>query len=62
MVTKFLVYEGQYKADKKCGEGLFKWPSGNIYKGQYNNDEREGHGEMKWTDGSCYVGEWARGI
>ena len=47
-------YEGDYKADKKDGRGVFTWASGNEYKGSYINDEREGYGEMYWTDGSCY--------
>jgi len=39
-------YEGDYALDKKCGNGVFKWASGNIYKGEFKNDEREGFGEM----------------
>lgn len=55
-------YEGEYKYDKKCGKGVFKWASGNIYVGSYKDDERNGYGEMRWTDGSVYRGEWVRGI
>lgn len=56
------TYEGEYKLDKKCGEGVFNWASGNIYRGLYKDDERDGHGEMRWTDGSVYVGQWKKGI
>ncbi len=49
-------YEGEYKLDKKCGQGIFKWASGNIYRGDYKDDERDGHGEMRWVDTSSYVG------
>jgi hypothetical protein len=56
------TYEGDYKNDKKCGKGVFKWASGNIYIGEYKDDEREGFGEMRWIDGSIYIGEWYRGI
>ena len=49
-------YIGEYVGDKKCGQGEFKWASGNLYKGEYKDDERDGHGEMIWTDGSRYIG------
>ena len=62
MKRAFLYYEGEYQMDKKHGQGVFTWASGNIYKGAYKDDERDGHGEMRWTDGSYYVGEWVRGI
>lgn len=55
-------YEGAYENDKKHGNGIFTWASGNVYKGSYVNDEREGEGEMRWTDGSVYIGQWMRGI
>ena len=48
--------------DKKNGQGIFTWESGNIYNGNYVNDERHGYGEMYWTDGSIYKGEWKKGI
>ncbi len=59
---QFLYYEGEYEGDKKNGQGVFTWASGNVYRGEYKDDERDGHGEMKWTDGSYYIGEWVRGI
>ncbi len=55
-------YEGEYRDDQKCGQGVFKWASGNIYRGDYRNDERNGEGKMEWTDGSKYEGEWKNGI
>lgn len=55
-------YSGEYVNDKKCGQGEFKWASGNIYRGEYKDDERDGHGEMQWTDGSKYIGQWIKGI
>ena len=42
--------------DKKHGQGVFTWESGNMYKGGYLEDEREGYGEMYWTDGTVYKG------
>jgi len=50
------TYEGEYFSDKKCGNGIFTWSSGNVYKGSYFDDLRHGYGEMYWTDGSFYKG------
>lgn len=55
-------YDGEYAQDRKNGNGVFTWESGNVYKGSYVDDEREGYGEMFWTDGSIYQGEWKQGI
>jgi hypothetical protein len=48
--------------DKKHGQGVFSWASGNVYVGAYYEDERNGQGEMRWTDESKYIGQWIRGI
>lgn len=56
------TYEGEYRNDKKHGEGAFVWSSGNTYTGQYGSDYREGIGKMTWIDGSTYEGEWRKGI
>ena len=48
--------------DKKCGQGVYKWQSGNIYKGSYFDDLRHAYGEMYWTDKSYYKGMWDEGI
>ena len=56
------TYEGQYFEDKKHGQGIFEWESGNVYNGAYYDDERQGYGVMTWTDGSTYMGTWDQGI
>lgn len=56
------VYEGDYVNDKKEGQGVFRWASGNLYEGEFKDDERHGKGTMVWTDGSKYEGDWFRGI
>ena len=55
-------FEGNYANDKKNGEGVFTWESGNVYNGTYVDDQRYGYGEMYWMDGSVYKGDWVNGI
>ncbi len=58
----YFSYEGDYENDKKHGEGIFRWPSGNEYRGKFVNDFRHGFGEMNWVDGSYYKGGWEKGF
>ena len=55
-------YEGSYSEDKKCGYGLFLWPSGSRYEGNFSEDFRDGFGIMHWADGTTYEGEWVKGV
>jgi hypothetical protein len=55
-------YEGNYKDSRKCGYGVFKWPSGSWYEGDFKDDFRDGFGVMHWIDGTYYEGEWVRGL
>ena len=55
-------YEGSYSEDKKCGYGLFLWPSGSRYEGNFTEDFRDGFGIMHWADGTTYEGEWVKGV
>ena len=56
------LYRGEYKWDKKHGNGLYKWESGNDYEGEYKEDERDGFGIFMWKDGSKYIGNWVKGV
>lgn len=53
---------GSYKADKKHGQGEYRWASGNSYIGNFIDDKREGQGIMKWIDGTMYKGNWQGGV
>ena len=55
-------YEGEYKDDKKDGEGVFIWENGNMYKGSFCNDQKHGYGEMRWNDGSFFKGNWENNL
>ncbi len=35
-------YEGNYKNDKKHGNGIYEWADGRKYIGEYVEDKREG--------------------
>jgi hypothetical protein len=34
------VYDGQWNNDKKEGDGVMKYATGNIYTGEWGYDER----------------------
>ena len=51
-------YEGQWRANRRHGQGTFKWPSGTTYTGEFRNDRRHGQGKIIYADGTKYVGEW----
>ena len=44
------VYDGEWKDDKRHGQGITTYSNGDVYKGQYKNDMRNGYGEMTFQD------------
>ena len=50
-------YVGEWKGDKKHGQGTYTWPSGSSYVGEYKNDKKHGQGTYTYADGSIYVGQ-----
>ena len=54
-------YEGEWRANKMHGRGIFTWPDGRRYNGEYFEDKKKGYGEFEWPDGRCYRGEWVNG-
>uniref|UniRef100_A0A7S0FG56 MORN repeat-containing protein n=1 Tax=Pyrodinium bahamense TaxID=73915 RepID=A0A7S0FG56_9DINO len=53
-----MVYEGQYRNDKKHGEGRFTWPSGKAYEGQWASGQRHGVGVDVNPGGAKCLGIW----
>jgi hypothetical protein len=51
------VYDGQLNNDKKEGDGVMKYATGNIYTGRWKNNLRAGKGHYKcvkeesWMEG-----------
>jgi len=54
-------YEGEYKDNKKHGQGVLIYPSGSKYVGKFKDDEFHGQGTFIWSDGRKYEGEWVNG-
>ena len=46
-------YEGEWKKDKKEGEGVFIDRNGK-YEGEYKNDMKEGKGTIYYNNGNVY--------
>ena len=53
-------YVGEFKDDKKHGQGTHTWPDGKKYVGEWKDGKKHGQGTST-TDGSRYVGEFKDG-
>ena len=56
-------YVGEWKDDKRYGQGTFTFGpksdyAGDIYIGESKNDSWDGQGTYIWADGDKYVGQW----
>jgi hypothetical protein len=52
------VYDGEWKNDKKQGQGKFEnLTTGFVYDGEWDDNKMQGHGTMKFY-GFVYDGEW----
>ena len=51
-------YEGEYRDDKKHGQGTYTWADGTRYEGEYRDDKKHGQGTYTWADGTRYEGEY----
>ena len=52
------IYEGEWIADKRNGNGFEIYKSGNQYRGKFVNNHPQGKGAFFWTNGEVYDGEW----
>jgi len=55
------VYEGEFKNDKRHGEGKYTFADGDVYEGNWKDGKRHGEGKMTYADGSVYEGNWKDG-
>ena len=51
-------YTGQFRNNKRNGEGTFTWPDGARYVGGYKDDIRNGRGTFTYPNGTKFVGEY----
>ena len=52
-----ILYErimGEYKDDKRNGQGIYTWANGNRYEGEFKDDKINGRGLYTWADGQRY--------
>ena len=58
-----ITYQGQWKENKKNGNGVLKWLDGSReYSGGFKDDERHGHGQYIWDFGNkSHRGNWFKG-
>ena len=54
-------YVGEYKDDKRHGQGTYTFANGAKYVGEYKDGKRHGQGTYTAADGDKYVGEWKDG-
>lgn len=56
------AYEGEYRKEKRHGNGWSKYKDGSVYDGEWRSDLRHGFGLMSYPDGSTYEGEWKNSL
>ena len=55
------MYEGQWRAGEKHGQGKFSFATGDVYEGEYAKDKKHGKGTYTYAGGDVYEGEYAEG-
>jgi hypothetical protein len=51
-------YVGEYKDDKRNGQGIYTFANGEKYVGEFKDNEFYGQGTFYYLGGTTYVGEW----
>ena len=54
-------YEGYFHEDKKNGQGVVIYKTGDKYKGEFKDDKLTGNGNYLWNNGDTYNGEFLDG-
>ncbi len=53
-----LGYWGEWKDDKRSGQGIYNWGNGLKYEGQWEDDKRNGEGTLYLANGNQLTGTW----
>ena len=51
-------YVGEYRNNKRHGQGTYTYANGDEYVGEWKGGEMDGHGTYTWWNGEKYVGEF----
>lgn len=51
-------YWGDWKDNKRNGNGSFAWENGTKYEGEWKDDKRNGEGTMFMSNGNQFSGTW----
>ncbi len=51
-------YVGEFRDEKRIGQGMYTWPSGTKYVGEFKDNNFNGRGTKIWADGENYDGEF----
>ena len=55
------MYEGQWLAGERHGQGKYTDATGDVYEGEYVKDEKQGQGKFSFATGGSYDGKYADG-
>lgn len=55
------TYNGQWKANKKDGLGVYLYANGDKYKGEWKNDQKHGLGAYVYANKDRFEGEFSNG-
>lgn len=47
-------YEGEWQQGMKHGQGVMRYPNGDVYRGSWFRDQRHGQGTYKFLSGDVY--------
>ena len=57
-----VLYDGNYKDDKKDGYGTGTYDNGDTWSGQWKDDKKNGEGTLLYTNGKKFEGKWENDI
>jgi len=55
------VYDGEFKAGRFDGHGVYTYPDGSKYIGNFQQDKRHGEGVFIDANGVKFNEEWRKG-
>lgn len=56
-----IIYIGQFKNNQRHGQGILKYPNGDVYDGTWKNNQMNGNGILTYSNGDYFSGEFLDG-